>query len=64
MILIWSIGKLRNNKIFGNENFNINEVFIRVRRMMNEGDFRNEFIPGEDDKKEVRQVKEIYLVKW
>lgn len=51
VILIWNIWKLRNNKIFRDENFNINGISVRVKRMMKDCDFRNEIIlEGNEDK--------------
>lgn len=43
------ICKLRNNRVFREERFNINRVFVRVRSMTKEWELRNEVILGERD---------------
>lgn len=47
-ILFWSMWKIRNNVVFREARFNINEIFLRVRIFFKEWDFKDKFISDND----------------
>lgn len=63
--IMWSIWKERNNKIFRSEEFNINGVIVKAKRMMKEWKFRSELTDEASSKDtKMQHKKKTRLVWW
>lgn len=62
VLLLWSVWKLRNNVVFKNKRFNINEVFFKVRSMVKEWKFKDVLILDNDKIKISYKRRKFYLV--
>lgn len=61
--LVWSIWKSRNNKVFKDTRFNINEVLVRARTICKEWIVRNDPAMGEEEGKCRTKLLKNYLVR-